>query len=338
MSNRLRYIFLTIGVVAIVVMCLTFKVSFVELYEDICKAGYWLVAILFLWGLLYVMNALSWLIIIRGSGPCPIPFSRLLRLTVTGFALNYATPVGLLGGEPYKILETTPQLGTQRATSSVVLFSMMHVFAHLWFWLTSIALYAILVMTGIVPPDLTMSILLPLMAIFCLGGIYLFVKGYKNGMVVRLFQLIAHIPGLRGWAQRFATTHADDLQKIDRQISELQGQNRRSFYASFAMEYAGRVLQSLEIFFILLILGREASLLTFVQSFIILSFTSLFANLLFFFPLQIGGREGGFVMSAMQLGMPLSFGIFISVICRVRELFWAAAGMLFLMFNKLPCR
>ena len=134
MKNTTRNIFFAFGLIAVIVMLFTFKVSFAQLWADICHAGYWLIAILGLWIFLYIMNACTWRIIIRGSGDCPIPFWKILKLTITGFALNYATPAGLMGGEPYKIMELKPYIGTQRATSSVLLFAMMHIFAHFWFW------------------------------------------------------------------------------------------------------------------------------------------------------------------------------------------------------------
>lgn len=134
MNNRIRNIFFVAGLVAIVVMCFTFDVSFAELWTSIAKAGYWLVAILVLWAFLYAMNALSWRVVISGSGKENVGFWYLYKLTITGFALNYATPVGLLGGEPYKIMELTPHIGVQRATSSVVLFSMMHIFSQQRRW------------------------------------------------------------------------------------------------------------------------------------------------------------------------------------------------------------
>ena len=254
-----------------------------------------------------------------------------------GFALNYATPAGLMGGEPYKIMELKPYIGTQRATSSVLLFAMMHIFAHFWFWTTSILVYLLLALCGILPLGIGMGIILLLMLCFCAAGIYLFIRGYKNGMVVRLVRLLSHIPGLKRWARRFADDHQEDLQKIDHQISELQGQHQRSFYASFALEYIGRIMQSLEIYFMFLLfhVGDNCQLSTvnfqlstFLLSFLILSFTSLFANLLFFLPLQLGGREGGFAMSVAQLGMTADIGLFISIICRVRELFFTALGLL----------
>lgn len=329
MKNKTRNIFFAFGLIAVIVMLFTFKVSFAQLWADICHAGYWLIAILFLWVFLYIMNAWTWRIIIRGSGSCPISFWRILKLTITGFALNYATPAGLMGGEPYKIMELKPYIGTQRATSSVLLFAMMHIFAHFWFWTTSIVVYLVLVAFGILPINVGMGIVLLLMTCFCGAGIYLFIRGYKKGMVVKLIRFISHIPGLKRWARTFADKHQEDLQKIDRQISELQGQNQRSFYGSFALEYVGRVLQSFEIYFMLLLFDAgTGGGLTFIYAFLILSFTSLFANLLFFLPLQLGGREGGFAMSVAQMGMTADIGLFISIICRVRELFFTALGLL----------
>ena len=66
----------------------------------------------------------------------------------------------------------------------------------------------------------------------------------------------------------------------------------------------------------------------FVQSLIILAFTSLFANLLFFIPLQLGGREGGFAMVVSNLGMTIQVSMSISIISRVREIFWTSLGLL----------
>ena len=338
MKNKTRNIFFAFGLIAVIVMLFTFKVSFVQLWADIVQAGYWLWAILGLWVFLYIMNALTWKIIIQGSGNCPIPFWKILKLTITGFALNYATPAGLMGGEPYKIMELKPYIGTQRATSSVLLFAMMHIFAHFWFWATSIVVYVAFAMMGILPMGAGMWFVLGFMLCFCGGGIYLFIRGYKNGMVVKLIKILSHIPGLKKWAQGFATKHQEDLQKIDRQISELQSQNQKSFYASFFLEYIGRILQSFEIYFMLILFDAgDGGLQTFIYSFLILSFTSLFANLLFFMPLQLGGREGGFAMSVAQMGMTSGIGLFVSIICRVRELFWTAIGLLLMkMGNSVP--
>jgi hypothetical protein len=54
-------------------------------------------------------------------------------------------------------------------------------------------------------------------------------------------------------------------------------------------------------------------------------------------PLQLGGREGGFAMSVAQMGMTSDIGMFVSIICRVRELFWTSIGLLLMKVgNKIP--
>ena len=317
-------------------MILTFKVSFVEMWNHVRHAGYWIFAVLGMWVVLYFMDACTWRSIIEGSGDCPVPFWKLYKITITGFALNYATPAGLMGGEPYKIMELTPYVGRERATSSVLLFAMTHIFAHFWYWLTAVVLYVLFV-----PIDTRMAIILPLIALFALSGIYMFVRGYKRGMVMTIIKFLSKLPGCRNWCRRFMEKHAEELKNIDCQIAQLHGQNKHSFYASFCLEYVGRVMQSFEIFFMLRLVNVQGTMpQLFMYSFVILAFTSLFANLLFFMPLQLGGREGGFAMSTVQMKMvgatgmlltlkeAMTIAVFISIICRLRELVWTCIGML----------
>ena len=333
MKSSTRNIFFFIGLVFVILMILTFKVSFRELWQQICHAGYWLVAIIGMWVPLYIMNTFTWRTILLGSGDCNIPFWKLLKVTISGFALNYATPVGLMGGEPYKIMEIKPYVGVQRASSSTVLFAMMHIFSHFWYWVTALILYLIFL-----PVNFFMGILLSIVAVFCFAGIYLFVRGYRSGMVVKLVRFVSKIPGCRKWAKNFAEKNAEDLQKIDSQIAALHSQNKKYFFTSFFLEYFGRILQSFEIFFMLMLFAdKDASVMLFVHSLIILAFTSLFANLLFFIPLQIGGREGGFMMVVSNLGMTVQVSMSISIISRVREIFWTSLGLFIMKFgNKGP--
>ena len=329
MQERIRNIFFVVGLAAIVVMLLTFDVSWSQLWDSLNHAGYWVAAIVVLWTLLYAMNTLTWRIILSESGPVPVGFWWLMKVTITGFALNYATPVGLLGGEPYKIMELQPHVGVQRATSSVVLFAMMHIFSHFWYWLTGILLWLILKPVGVIT-----AILLTATALFCAVGIYFFLRGYRHGMAVALVRWMGRVPGLRGWASRFAARREEDLHYIDAQIASLHSQSRRTFYLSLLLEYAGRMAQSLEIMFLLVLLGAPFSWITYADSVLILAFTSLFANMLFFIPLQLGGREGGFAMSTAQLGLTGAAGLFVSIIVRVRELFFVGIGILIMKIGN----
>lgn len=324
MKSKTRNIFFFVGLAFVILMILTFKVSFVELWTQIKNAGYWLVAIIGMWIPLYAMNTLTWRTILKGSGDCNIPFLKLMKVTISGFALNYATPVGLMGGEPYKIMEIKEYVGVQRASSSTVLFAMMHIFSHFWYWITAIILYIIFI-----PVNFFVGALLTLVTIFCITAIYFFVKGYRKGMVVKLIRWVAKIPGCKKWANNFAKKHQEDLKNIDGQIAALMAQNKKYFFTAFFLEYFGRILQSFEIFFMLMLFtDAQPGIMMFVNSLVILAFTSLFANMLFFIPMQIGGREGGFMMVVADLGMTVQVSMSISIISRVREIFWTALGLL----------
>ena len=142
MNSKFRNIFLVFGVVAVVIMLFTFDVSYDDLLNNLRRAGFYLPLVLLLWLFIYLINTLSWYIILRSGGKTsPLGFMQLYKFTVSGFALNYVTPVGLMGGEPYRIMELTPFVGMERATSSVILYVMMHIFSHFLLWLSSVFIY-----------------------------------------------------------------------------------------------------------------------------------------------------------------------------------------------------
>ena len=175
MKSRFRNIFLVFGIVAVVIMLFTFDVSYEELLNNLKRAGIYLPLVLLLWLVIYAINALSWYIIVRSGGKVSsLTFSKLYKFTVSGFAINYVTPVGLMGGEPYRIMELTPYVGVERATSSVILYVMMHIFSHFCLWLSAVVIYAVFY-----PVTWEMGIVLGLVTVFCLLLSILFVKGWQ---------------------------------------------------------------------------------------------------------------------------------------------------------------
>lgn len=314
------------------------QLDFAEVYDGICRAGYWFAAVVGLWAFLYLFNTAAWWIIIHApltehndnnGKPNPkvsFSFFWLYKITVSGFALNYATPGGLMGGEPYKIMSLSPKIGTERATSSVILHTMTHIFSHFWFWLLSCILFLLTEEVNVAS-----AILLLVVTIFCLTAIWFFLKGYKRGIAQSLIQVLSHVPFVKRWALRIVEQHSTSLSNIDRQISALHNQNPRTFVTAVALELVCRILSAFEILFVMLVIMPDAS---YVQSILILAFTSLIANLLFFIPLQLGGREGGFLMSVNGLGITSTTGIFVALIVRLRELIWTGIGLLLIKFDK----
>jgi len=334
-KQRLNNLFFFLGIAAVVVMLFTFDVSFIELWDHLCHAGYWLIPIIGIWVVVYWLNALAWQSMIEGNigGKVPISFWRIYRLTITGYALNYATPVGGLGGEPYRIMELSKDIDNQHATSSVILYAMMHFFAHFWFWFISIFIYLGLVLIDDLPINITIGIILGIIVVFCLTAFYIISRGYKNGLVKYVLGVLSRIPGMKRWTLKFWARHSESIKNIDEQIAALYAQDTKAFYKSLMLEYLSRVVQSMEVMFMLLLFGIDCGggldglTLTFLHSILIVAFTTLFANLIGFLPMQLGVQEGGFVLSIAALGLSAALGIFVSIICRVREIIWIIIGI-----------
>ena len=320
MNNKFRNIFMAFGIIAIIIMLCTMDMDYTDIWRYLKQAGIYFPLILGLWLVVYWVNTISWWLIINDEGRVKgLSFWRVYKLTVSGFALNYTTPCGLMGGEPYRIMELKPFTGVSKATSSVILYVMMHIFSHFWFWFLStflyIALYPIGVSMGIMlassqPSACSASTSSPAATRReC-------TEGHPS----------AHPYSFReDWAKRFEQEKQETLEQIDSQIALLHGQHKSTFYSSLFFEVMARVLQSLEIYLILKAFAADISI---ADSILILAFSSLFSNLIFFSPMQLGAREGGLALAVDGLHFTGALGVYTGLITRIRELVWIAIGIL----------
>ena len=94
------------GIIAIIIMLCTMDMDYTDIWRYLKQAGIYFPLILGLWLVVYWVNTVSWWLIINDEGRVKgLSFWRVYKLTVSGFALNYTTPCGLMGGEPYRIME-----------------------------------------------------------------------------------------------------------------------------------------------------------------------------------------------------------------------------------------
>ncbi len=321
MNPKYRNIFLFIGVAAIVLMLFFLDMSWEDLLRNIRRAGIWLPAVIVLWGPIYMINAKAWQVIINNGEEAGPSYWRILKLTISGYALNYVTPVGLLGGEPYRVMELTSDVGATRATSSVILYSMMHIFSHFCFWTFGIILFLCIYWSQM---TVAMAIILFALALFSGFGIHLFLLGYRNGLVRRTLSLLSRLPFVGKRIGAFGQRHEEAIVRTDTQIAALHSQRRSTFYISLALEFGARLLGCVEIMFILFVFTTDVN---FWDCVLFQAFSSLFANLMFFIPMQMGTREGSMALICKVLSMKGAYGVLTGLMTRLRELVWIAIGL-----------
>ena len=211
-----KILFMAIGIGTL--MYMVHGLGIEVIWENIQKTGWWFMPVIGSWLVIYILNALAFKAIIQEPNlpQSNLSFGPVLRLTITGYVINYITPFVALGGEPYRIMELKPTLGLQKASSSVLLYSLMHMFSHVIFWLASILL--IFAFVPLAPLMLT-GCLIMLMVGLILG--FWFMRAYKRGFTVSTFRLLTRLPWVGAKMQSLLANKADTLHEIDDQLRVL---------------------------------------------------------------------------------------------------------------------
>ncbi|WP_028297871.1 lysylphosphatidylglycerol synthase domain-containing protein [Olivibacter sitiensis] len=321
-----KVLFFAIGLLTLGYM--THSLGWGTISSSVKQIGWWFVVIIGSWLLVYICNAIAFNQVIHEpkDPSTKLPFGSILYVTITGYIINYITPFIALGGEPYRIMELKPKLGIEKASSSVLLYSLMHMFSHVVFWLVSIIFLIAIV-------DLSTYMHIVFVAIFLLGLLlcYWFVLIYRNGFTLQSFKYLKRLPWVGKKLAAFEEEHFETLNNIDEQIRAFYGDRKKQFYASLWWEFFARIVSCAEIYFTANALSADMSIL---QALLVSSGSSLLANAAFFFPMQLGVREGGLALALKSVGFTSALGLLIGVVVRIRELVWIGIGLLLIALKR----
>ena len=173
--------------------------------------------------------------------------------------------------------------------------------------------------------------MLGVMTIVFAAVLWFFSLGYRKGFVVKVFGLLSRIPLVKKWAAGYLDKHREDLEEVDAQIAFLHTQRRAPFWWSLFLEYAARVVSCLEYW---LLIGMLVPGFTFWDSILVMAFSSLFSNLIFFSPMQMGGFEGGMALAAGGVQVPSAYGLYTALVARLRQIVWTVIGVLIMKIGR----
>ncbi|OLC15997.1 MAG: hypothetical protein AUH29_06375 [Candidatus Rokubacteria bacterium 13_1_40CM_69_27] len=269
-----------------------------------------LIILLFPFSLVTVFDVLGWHF---AFGRARVPFAALYSARVAGEAFNVTTPTASVGGEAVKAWLVRRHVAYSEGVASVIVAKTTITIAQGLFLLLGVMLAG----ATLLPDSRLLHAMKWLLVIEVLA-----VGGFVLVQVVGVFgggaRLLKHL----GLADVGART--ESLQKLDHGLRHFYRRRPGRLVLSIACHFMGWVLSGLETYVIIRLLGVPLPLLTVL---VIEAFSTGIRFATFFVPGSLGALEGGHVMTFVALGLGAPLGLAFSLVRRVREAAWTAAGL-----------
>jgi uncharacterized protein (TIRG00374 family) len=296
------------------------------LVADARRTGWMFFVILAAYGLVYVCNAAAWRLVLRNQDR-GVSFARAYALTASGFALNFLTPMLNFGGEPFRAVAAGDAVGRRHAAGSVLIHNVLRALSFLLTWIAALAFALVLLPFQ---PGRAALFAGTMVAAALLAAVLL--TGHRRETLRRVLDGLGRVPLLAPLARRLERRR-DAFIAIDAQIADFSHRTPRRFWLALGFEFLSRWVQALEYFLILLSLGQPIS---YPQAFVISGLESLITTVLFFFPYEIGAKEGSLYLAFRLFGIPGRLGVYAALVTRARDLVWIGIGLLLVWAGKGP--
>lgn len=317
MSRRAQLVLFAVG--ALVFAWLVSRIGLATLWHDAERTGWMFVPIVFLFAIVYAFNAAAWHVMLIDEPSRP-PFWQTYAITVSGFSINFLTPMMNMGGEPFKIAAVGAWLGNRRAAGSVILYTLMHglsilVTGYLSLVLGFIFLPKTPLILGVLVALSLLSIVITAVLLGCL----------KRGVLEQILNVLHRMPVLRHAARRWLEPRRQTLVELDQQIVELYHQRPRRFYQALVLECLGRAVFMIEYVLIAISVGAHMG---YWSAYTIGGVSTLALNALFMVPFEVGTKEATFYLLFQSMGFDPQLGLYTSIVSRVRDFSWIGIGLM----------
>ena len=289
-----------------------------------------------LWIVIYILHALCYKVILAEESR-KINIFSMFKICAAGFALNNVTPAGLVGGEPYRIMELKRYCSTEKSASATLTFSLLYTFGHVMLWITTAIIVMVRMIMGL--PVITWVAILVLVSGGLLLGLFLlFILRRKNGFAYPVMRFLCKIPLLKKKLIPVVEKNKQSYIEIDDNIREFRNSPLR-FIVALSIQFGTRLLEAFEYFLLYWFFVRNFGVSAhFIDGILIMGIASLVGNILFIIPMQASTREGGMTFA---LGFLLAsedaiktVGVGVGLIYRIREFIFIVFGILLVLIGK----
>lgn len=275
-----------------------------EIVEAIRRVGWGLVIILALAGLRFLVRAECWRWCLAPATAFPI--GRALAAFLAGDAVGNVTPLGLLASEPTKVLLTRHHLATREAVASLAVENLVYA-------------ASVMAMVGGGLVVLAVNVAMP---VVWKAGLMAALAALVVGGVVSLRAMRGTWDPRRGqrprWRERLASVRDEALR--------FSGGHPGRLWRVFALDVVFHALAVLEVYLTLQwLLGDRSP--TLVQAIVFEALNRVITAAFKFVPFRVGIDEASAGALAPILSVNPAAGVALAVVRKVRNLFWAAIGL-----------
>lgn len=274
-----------------------------------------IVAVLANFGIGFVADVISWLMMFRSLRPAALWLWRIWLVQMVGEALNVLTPFGSFGGEPFKALLLKRHYGVSytESTASLLLIQTVNSLAQVPFLLVAVGL---LIQRHLLPPSLERTILAASVVIS--GFMILVLMALHSRLLAALH---ARLEQSR-WRRFDRALRA--LEEIEGRLFFFMRESPRRFAASYLLAFACWMAGAVEMFILFRFLGYP---IDFADAWMIEGVVSIARSVSFFIPAHLGFQDGAIALLGGALTGAPEVGVAIALARRARELAWSAVGV-----------
>ena len=245
---------------------------------------------------------------------------RLWEIKLIGEAVNNATPLGSVGGEPVKALLLRKYLGVplRDGAASLVLAKTCVMVGLVLFLSTG---FALMLASERLPG--------PMKLVAGLGLIG-FALAIALLVAVQRFQLASRVGGWigRGWLKgggERLRRWLDALNDMDRQLQAFYSSYIDRFFTAVLFSTGNWLLGAVELMVVMELFGRP---IPFADAIAVEALAQLVRAGTFFIPLSLGAQEGTFMLALGAITGAPALGLAVAFVRRARELLWLLLGLL----------
>ncbi len=274
----------------------------------------WLV--FFIYPFMCFWDVLGWRTLFDHEWNKKINLWQLYCIRMAGEAVNNITPFIDVAGEFLKVVLIEKRLGISKkgAAAAGIMSRSALLYAEIIFVMAGLAFASSV-------PGVPMGFRVGLIVgfVICVLAAFLLIRTQKRGLFVTLFAFFERFgvdPKMFG---RFHTS----IHAVDAEIAKFYSHESRRLWIAVGLHLIGWIFGGIEVFFMLRILGVEATL---YEAIILESLIQLMRTASFYIPGNLGVQEGGLAMVLGIMGVEPYLGVALSLMKRTRQVIWTAIG------------